>query len=208
MLERIELLESNPDLRDIRTIADRVKSGAIIIFPTDSIYALGCAMDNKKGIDRIIKLTGKKEKQTRMSLICDDIRMASLYTSQIPTHVFRVIKKGVPGPYTFILDSSHQLQKMFKTSKKEIGIRIPDNNILRSLISELSAPLMSTSLNTGDEILPYFIDPYEIEAHYRNDVDILVDGGLGAYEETTVIDCRDGDFEVLREGKGSLDIIP
>ena len=203
----VSLHQDNPNKRDLNILIGRLKKGDICIFPTDSIYAMGCLMSNKKGIDRIIKISGKKEKHAKLSLICKDIKMASQYTTHLSGPIFKMLKRTLPGPFTFILTSNSALQRMFKGNKKEIGIRIPDNNILMEILELLDEPLISTSLNTEDEIMPYYIDPLEIEEKYKYDVDFLVDGGLGDYVESTVVDCTGGTFEIVREGKGDIDLL-
>ena len=204
-MEGIFLHYDTPHTRDLDRIVDQLNQGAIIIFPTDTIYALGCKMSNKEGIDRIVKITGKKEKHAKLSLICSDISTASTFTANLDNAVFKMMKRCLPGHYTFILQSSTHLQRVVRSNRKEIGIRIPDNNILQSILAKLDEPLVSTSLNTGDQIQPYYIEPEQIMEEYQHHVDILVDGGLGDYEESTVIDCTSREFQILREGKGDID---
>ncbi len=203
-MERIFLHYDNPNKRDVAHIVNALKKGAIIIFPTDTIYALGCLMTNKKGIDRIIKVTGKKEKYAKLSLICGDISTASQYTANLDNNIFKVMKRLLPGPFTFILQSSTQFKRIVKAGRKELGIRIPNNQILQTILAELDEPLMSTSLKTEDEIQPYYIDPDEIYEEYKYQVDILVDGGLGDHTESTVVDYTNNQLVVVREGKGDV----
>lgn len=201
-MERIFLHYDNPNKRDVNHIVKKLKKGAIMIFPTDTIYALGCLMTNKKGVDRIIKVTGKKEKHAKLSMICPDISTASQYTANLDNNIFKVMKRVLPGPFTFILQSSTQFKRIVKAGRSELGIRIPNNKILQVILEELDEPLMSTSLKTEDEIQPYYIDPDEIYEEYQHQVDILVDGGPGDHTESTVIDYTDNQIIIVREGKG------
>jgi len=203
-MDRIILRPSNPDTRDIKMVAEKMNKGAVVIFPTDTVYAMGCIMTNKASIERIIKSTGKREKQSKMSLICKDIKTVADYTLPYTNHVFKTMKRYLPGPYTFILNANTFVTKYFKNNKKEIGIRIPDNKIVLELMQYLDAPIISTSLNNSD-VTEYFIDPNIIESEFEYKVDYLLDGGLGDGVGSTVLDCTSGDVEILREGKGEVD---
>jgi len=202
VMERIRLHTETPNRRDIQKIAEKVNKGAVIIFPTDTIYAMGCIMTAKPTIEKIAKILGKKEKQFKMSLICNDLKMVANYTLPYNNHIFKTMKRYLPGPYTFILNADNSVTKYFKNNKRDIGIRIPDNEITLTLLEYLDAPLISTSLNDNDE---YFIDPDEIENSFDHRVEILLDGGQGSTEESTVLDCRDNDIQVMRQGKGPVD---
>ncbi|HRO09163.1 MAG TPA: L-threonylcarbamoyladenylate synthase [Saprospiraceae bacterium] len=204
-MQRVLFHEKNPNKRDLKEVADQINKGAIVVFPTDTIYALGCLMTNKAGIDRIIKILKKKEKHAKMSIICPNISVISQYTTQIDNDVFKTMKRYLPGPYTFILKSNNYVQKFFKNSKEEIGVRIPDNAILEGLQEFLDGPLISTSLNIEDGSIKVFNDPDEIEEAFSHQIDILMDGGLGDLTESTVLDCTDSEITVLREGKGVID---
>jgi len=203
-MQRVIVRPNNPDARDIKMIAEKMNKGAIVIFPTDTVYALGCIMTNKSSIDRIIKVTGKKEKQAKLSLICKDIKTVADFTLPYSNHIFKSMKRYLPGPYTFILNANNFVTKYFKNNKKEIGIRIPDNKVVLELMEYLEAPIISTSLNNAD-VTEYFIDPEIIEDTYGQQVDYLVDGGLGEAVGSTVLDCTSGDIEVMRLGKGPVD---
>ena len=194
------------DHKDLRDIADAIKKGAIIIYPTDSVYALGCSLSNKKGVDRIIKVTGKKEKQSKLTLICKSIKEVSQFTLPFNNHVFKTMNRYLPGPYTFVLKADKSVRKYFDNSKSEIGIRIPSNDFLTELFKYLDEPLLSTSLNKeGDSVQGYYIDPEVIEEQFGSDVDILVNGGMGNYEVTTVLDCTEEEISILRQGVGIVD---
>lgn len=203
-MQRLILRPNNPDSRDLAMIASKMKEGAVIIFPTDTVYALGCLMTKKDSIDRIIKISGKKEKQARLSLICKDIKTVADYTLPYSNHIFKSMKRYLPGPFTFILKANNYVTKYFKNNKKEIGIRIPNNDIALGLLDHLDAPIISTSLN-NDEINEYFIDPNIIEETFEYKVDYLLDGGLGDEVGSTVLDCTDGDIVIIRQGKGEID---
>ena len=203
-MQRLILRPHNPDTRDLALIANKMKAGAVVIFPTDTVYALGCLMTKKDSIDRIIKVTGKREKQARLSLICKDIKTVADYTLPYSNHVFKTMKRYLPGPYTFILKANNFVTKYFKNNKKEIGIRIPDNKIVLELLELLDAPIISTSLNI-DEHGEYYADPDIIEDTFEYQVDYLLDGGLGDAVGSTVLDCTDDDIEVIRQGKGEVD---
>ncbi len=203
-MQRVILRPNNPDTRDIKRIAEAMNKGSVVIFPTDSVYAIGCVMTNKSSIDRILKITGKREKQSKLSLICKDIKTVADFTLPYSNHVFKSMKRYLPGPYTFILNANNYVTKFFKNNKKEIGIRIPDNKIVLELMEYLDAPIISTSMNNPD-VTEYFIDPEIIESTYEHQVDYLLDGGLGEAQGTTVLDCTSGDIEVVRLGKGEVD---
>ena len=203
-MQRLILRPHNPDTRDLKTVAQKMNSGSIIIFPTDTVYALGCLMTKKDSIERIIKITGKKEKQAKLSLICKDIKTVADYTLPYSNHIFKSMKRYLPGPYTFILNANNFVTKYFKNNKKEIGIRIPDNKIALELLHHLDAPIICTSLN-NDDVSEYFIDPDIIEETYEYQVDYLLDGGLGDAVGSTVLDCTSGDIDIVRLGKGEVD---
>lgn len=207
MIDIYRLHDTNPNKRDIARIADRLRMGEIFIFPTDTIYALGCIVGNKKGMERIIKITGKKAKQTSLSIICKDLSMVSDYTLPIDNRTFKALKRCLPGPFTFILAGNKEVQKYFKGAKKEIGIRIPDSQIIHAILEEIDQPIISTSLNKEDVIQPYFTDPEDISMHYQHTVDLMIDGGYGSYDESTVVDALDGSLEIIREGAGDINLL-
>jgi tRNA threonylcarbamoyl adenosine modification protein (Sua5/YciO/YrdC/YwlC family) len=203
-MKRIFLHESTPNKRTISEVADLINNGAIVIFPTDTIYALGCLMTNRAGIERICKVLDKKEKVAKMSLICPNISVVSQYTPQIENHIFREMKRYLPGPYTFILKSNNMVQKFFKNNKEEIGVRIPDHDVLNALNEYLDAPLISTSLNVDHPLVKVYIDPDDIAEDFEHSVDLLLDCGVGDFQESTVLDCSSGSMELVRQGKGLL----
>lgn len=198
-IEEYENIQYN-DLENITKILDK---GGIFIFPTDSVYSLGCKMNNKKGIARILKLTGKVEKKSNLSLFFSDMKSLSSYTQNYNNTIFRSVKNLIPGPYTFIFKASKEVTKRFENTKKEVGIRIPSQEVLQQIISSLDEPIISTSLNSGD-MKSYSNDPFELSNIYKNDVDLIIDNGPSDEGVTTVLDCTGDEIELIREGKGEI----
>lgn len=206
MLLRIN--DTNPDSKTLALIVNCLKNGGIVIYPTDTVYALGCDISNNKAVERICKLKNIKPEKSKFSFVCSDLSHLSEYTKPIPNHIFRVMKKALPGPYAFILEASSNVPKIIKQDRKTVGIRVPDNIICREIVNALGNPLISTSLHDNtDDVLEYFSDPEIIHQQYENAVDLVIDGGHGNIHASTVIDCSNGNFEVVREGLGSLDIL-
>jgi tRNA threonylcarbamoyl adenosine modification protein (Sua5/YciO/YrdC/YwlC family) len=204
-MDRIPLRTDNPNKRTLQQICARLDKGEIAIVPTDSIYAIACKLSHKKSIDRILAVTGKKEKKTKMSLLCGDISSVSDYTMPIPNHVFKTMKRYTPGPYTFILSANNTTQRFFKNSKEEIGVRIPSSNILQGLHEFLDEPLICTSLNMFNEEERLFRNPDDIVDVFEHHVDMLLDGGIGTDTESTVLDCTTAEIELIRQGIGEVD---
>lgn len=205
-------LRINPDkiqTEDIYRIVDVLQHNGVIIYPTDSVYALGCSLQNPKAIEKICLLKKSTPEKINLSIVCADLSQLSDYTKPLPNTVFRIMKKALPGPYTFILPASSYVPKLFlKQSKKTIGIRVPDNEICKEIVKILGCPLVSTSLhNPDDEMVDYYTDPDNLYEHYKNTVDAFVDGGYGNIYPTTVIDFSNDEAEVVREGLGSLDVL-
>ncbi|MDP1802749.1 MAG: L-threonylcarbamoyladenylate synthase [Bacteroidota bacterium] len=206
MLLRIN--DKNIPATTISQIVTCLKNGGIIIYPTDSVYALGCDITQQKAVERICKLKGIKPEKSNFSFVCSDLSHLSEFTKPIPNHIFRIMKKALPGPYTFILESNKNVPKLLKQNKDTIGIRVPDNLICKEIVEQLGNPIISTSLHdTSDDILEYFSDPEVIHNEYEDKVDIVVDGGFGNIYPSTVIDCSGEEIVVLREGLGSLDVL-
>lgn len=194
-----------PDLERVVTV---LKAGGIIIYPTDTVYALGCDITSNKAIERLCRLKGIKPEKSNFSFVCSDLSHLSEFTKPIPNHVFRVMKKALPGPFTFILEANNQVPKLLKQNKKTVGIRVPANEICRQIIKSLGNPIISTSLHdTSDDILEYFSDPEIIHRQYAEMVDLVIDGGHGNIYPSTVIDCSQGDMQVTRQGMGSLEVL-
>lgn len=201
----IEINKNNIDNRLIEDVVKALKSGEIIIYPTDSVYAIGCDLTNKEGLEKLAKFKGVKLKDANFSIICDDLSQVSEYVKHLPQPTFRIMKKALPGPFTFILNASTDVSKLFNTKRTELGIRIPDNNIVREIVAALGNPLATTSLyNENDTLMEYFIDPYKIFEQFDEVVDTIIDGGPGEIEASTVIDCTGDEPVVVREGAGKI----
>ncbi|NVJ87879.1 MAG: threonylcarbamoyl-AMP synthase [Flavobacteriaceae bacterium] len=206
MAEFVKIYNENPNPKEIKKVVNILKSGGLVIYPTDTVYGLGCDIMNAKALEKIAKIKGIKIEKAKLSFICNDLSHLSDYVKQIDTPTFKILKRALPGPYTFILPGSNNLPKIFK-KKKTVGIRIPDNNIIRILVEELGNPIVSTSIRDDDDILEYTTDPELIFEKWNNLVDVVVDGGYGSNEGSTIVDLTEGFPEVIREGKGSLDIL-
>ncbi len=203
-MKYIKLEEYNTlQFQDLRSIVKILKDGGIFVFPTDSVYSMGCLMSNKQGIQRILKLTGKIEKKSSMSLIFPDLKSLSDYTLNYNNTIYRSVKSLTPGPFTFIFRASKLVTKSFENSKKEVGIRIPDNDTLMQILKELNEPIISTSLNTG-ELEEDYNDPYVLSQKYEKDLELVIDQGPSESAVTTVLDCTGEDIELIRQGKGQL----
>lgn len=202
----LKIYPDNPNSKAIDQVVQVLKRGGLIIYPTDTIYGLGCDITNQKAIEAICRLRGIKPEKANFSFICYDLSHIADYTKSIDNTIFRVIKKALPGPFTFIFNASHQVPKLLSSNKKTVGIRVPDNSIAREIVRVLGNPIVSTSIRDEDEIVEYATDPELIYEKYRDKVDIVIDGGYGGNIASTVVDCTSGDFEVLREGKGDLDL--
>lgn len=206
MAEFIKLYEENPNPRQIEKIGNVLRKGGLVIYPTDTVYGLGCDITNSKALQRIARIKGVKLEKANWSFVCADLSNLSDYVRQIDASTFKVLKRALPGPYTFILPGNNNLPKDFK-KKKTVGIRVPDNNIARALVTELGNPIVSTSIHDEDDILEYTTDPELIFEKWQNLVDVVIDGGYGDNVASTVIDLSEGVPKVIREGKGSLDIL-
>ena len=201
----------NPDKIDFNQLEKVVailKAGGIIIYPTDSVYALGCDMMNQKAVERLCRLKNIKPEKSTFSFICSDLSLLSQFARPIPNSIFRIIKKALPGPYTFILEASSQVPKLLKQSRKTVGIRVPDNAICKELVTALGNPIISTSLNNlDDEMIDYFTDPENIYQQYKDQVDAIIEGGHGNIYPTTVINVSNDEVEVIREGLGDISVL-
>ncbi len=205
MAEFIKLYEENPNPREIERVIRVLKNGGLIIYPTDTVYGLGCDITNNKALERIAKIKGVKIEKANLSFICHDLSNLSDYVKQIDTSTFKVLKRALPGPYTFILPGAKTLPNVFK-KKKTVGIRVPNNNIALEIVKQLGNPIISTSIRDEDEILEYTTDPELILEKWNNLVDLVIDGGYGDNEASTVIDFSGDEPEIVREGKGNLEI--
>ncbi|GJM62089.1 MULTISPECIES: L-threonylcarbamoyladenylate synthase [Persicobacter] len=205
--ELIRLYPENPEPRKIIQIAEALRDGAVIIYPTDTVYGIGCDIMNAKAVDRVCRIKGVKTNKAQLSFICYDISDIAQYTRSIPTPVFKVLKKALPGPYTFLFPASTQVPKIISAKKKMVGIRIPDNNIPRDIVRELGNPIVTTSIRDEDEVIEYTTDPELIYEKFGNLVDIIIDGGYGNNVASTILDTSSGSIEVVREGLGDISIL-
>ncbi|MFP5080997.1 L-threonylcarbamoyladenylate synthase [Pedobacter sp. JCM 36344] len=201
----IKIYPENPNPKAIEQVVEVLKKGGIIIYPTDTVYGMGCDITNQKAIERICKLRGIKPEKSNFSFICSDLRHISDYIKPIDNTVFRVLKKALPGPFTFIFNASNNVPKLLSSNKKTVGIRVPDNAIAKEIVLQLGNPILSTSIHDDDEVIEYSTDPELIHEKYIDKVDLIVDGGYGDNEPSTVVDCTSGDFEIIRQGKGDLE---
>lgn len=200
----IKLYNENPDPRAIRRIVDILRDGGIIIYPTDTVYGLGCDITNSRAVEEVARIKGVKVEKNNFSFICSDFSHLSDYTKPIPNAVFKLLKKNMPGPFTFILEANNNVPRYFKGKKKTVGIRIPDNNIIREIVNELGNPILSTSIHDEDEILEYTTDPELIYEKYQDIADVVIDGGYGELTPSTIVDCSMDTIEIIRQGKGQL----
>lgn len=205
MADFFRIYEENPNSREIEKVVAVLKRGGIIIYPTDTVYGLGCDITNIKALERIAKIKGVKLEKANFSFICHDLSNLSDYIKQIDTSVFKILKRALPGPYTFILPGSKSLPNPFK-KRKTVGIRVPNNNIALEIVKLLGNPIISTSIRDDDEVIEYTTDPELILEKWDNLVDLVIDGGYGDNEPSTVIDLSEGEPIIVREGKGSLEI--
>jgi tRNA threonylcarbamoyl adenosine modification protein (Sua5/YciO/YrdC/YwlC family) len=203
----IRLYEENPNEKILEQIVDVLKKGGIIIYPTDTVYGLGCDITNQKAIERIAKLRGIKPEKANFSFICYDLSHISDYIKPIDNTIFRILKKALPGAFTFIFNANNNVPKLLYSNKKTVGIRVPDNNIARQIVKKLGNPILSSSIHDEDEIIEYTTDPELIFEKYQDKVDLVIDGGYGHNIPSTVIDCTSGELEVIRYGKGNIDDI-
>ena len=206
MSQFIKIYEDKPNEAAIKKVVEVLRNGGLIIYPTDTVYGLGCDITNTKALERIAKIKGIKLEKSNFSFVCSDLSNISDYVKQIDTATFKILKRALPGPYTFILPGNNDLPKEFR-KKKTVGIRVPDNNIVIEIVKQLGNPIVSTSIHDDDEVLEYSTDPELIFEKWQNLVDLVIDGGYGDNIPSTIIDLSGFEPEVIREGKGTLDII-
>lgn len=202
----IRIHPDNPQQRNIDTVVDILRDGGVIIYPTDTIYGIGCDITNPKAIERVCRIKGVDPKKAQFSFVCSDLSHISDYTKSIDTPTFRLLKNSLPGPFTFILNASKQVPKLLQTKKSTVGIRVPDHNICRMLVDQLGNAIISTSLPTDGDV-EYYTDPEIMEDQFGKLVDAVIDGGPGNLLASTVIDCTSGDAVLLREGAGDWENI-
>jgi len=200
-----KIYPENPNEKSIEQIVDVLRKGGVIIYPTDTVYGMGCDIHNHKAIERICKIKGIKPEKSNFSFICYDLSHISDYTKPIDNETYRVLKKALPGPFTFIFNANKNVPKLLSSNKKTVGIRVPDNSIARAIVKSLGNPIISTSIRDDDEIIEYSTDPELIYEKYEELIDFMIDGGYGDNEPSTIVDCSSGEFEIIRQGKGILE---
>ena len=194
----------NPDKRKVKEVVNYLKSGGVIIYPTDTVYALGCDAFNKKALEKICRIKKVNVKKHNFSFVCYDLSQISKYTKHLSNPIYKLMKKVLPGPFTFILQANNNIPKFFKNKKREIGIRVPNNNIARTIVKELGSPIATTSIKDKDEVLEYSTDPELIHQYYINQVEIVIDGGYGDNIPSTIINCIENIPKIERQGKGEI----
>lgn len=200
----IKIYPENPNPREVSKVVKLLKDGALIVYPTDTVYAIGCDALNVRAVEKLCALKGVNPLKSNLSIVCFDLSDISEY-AQVSNRTFKLLKKNLPGPFTFILPTSSKLPKIYK-NRKEVGIRVPDNTIARVLVEELGNPILSMSVHDKDEMVEYSTDPELIHEKYGEDVAVVIDGGYGEDIPSTVVTCLDDEFEILRQGKGDLSI--
>lgn len=199
----IKIYPENPNPREIDKVIDVLRDGGLVIYPTDTVYAIGCDALNVRAVEKICQMKGINPQKSNLSIICYDLSNLSEY-AKVSNSAFKLMKKHLPGPFTFILPTSSELPKIYK-NRKEVGIRVPDNNIIRTLVKELGNPILTMSVHDDDDMIEYSTDPELIHEKYEDTVDIVIDGGYGGFEASTVVDCTTDYFEIIRQGKGVLE---
>ncbi len=199
----IKIYPQNPNPREISRVVGVLRNGGIIIYPTDTVYGLGCDITNQKAVEKIIRLKGLKSKEAHFSFICSDLSHIADF-ARVSNPTFKLMKKNLPGPFTFILPGMNKVPDYFISKRKTVGIRIPDNSIPIEIVKELGNPIMTTSIKDDDEVVEYTTDPELIHERYQDIVDIVIDGGYGDNVPSTVVDCTTDEPEIVREGKGVL----
>lgn len=206
MAQFIKIYEDKPNEEAIAKVVKVLRNGGLVIYPTDTVYGLGCDITNTKALERVARIKGVKLEKANFSFICSDLSNLSDYVKQIDTATFKILKRALPGPYTFILPGNNSLPKEFK-KKTTVGIRVPDNNIVLEIVRQLGNPIVSTSIYDEDEVIEYTTDPELIFEKWQHLVDLVIDGGYGDNMASTIIDLSGDEPVVVREGKGSLDIL-
>ncbi len=202
----IKIYNENPNHKQIRRVVDLFEQGDIIIYPTDTVYAMGCDIKATKTIDRIATFKGLNPRNPDLSLIFHDMSQLSEYTIIRDNNIFKLLKRNLPGPFTFIVPANNQIPRMFKNKKKTVGIRIPDNNIVMEIVKELGRPIITTSIHDPDELIEYTTDPELIYEKYGDFADAVIDGGSGHNEPSTIVDCTGEEIEIVRQGLGILEL--
>ncbi|MDX9929367.1 MAG: L-threonylcarbamoyladenylate synthase [Bacteroidales bacterium] len=202
----LKIYSENPNPRQIRKVVDILEQGGVIIYPTDTVYAMGCDINATRAIEKIARFKGLNPDNPDMSIIFHDMSQLASYTVVRDNNIFKLLKRNLPGPFTFIVKANSRIPGMFRNRKKTVGIRIPDNSIALELVRELGRPMMTTSIHDNDEIVEYTTDPELIYEKYRDFADIVVDGGFGRNEPSTVVDCTGEEPVIVRQGLGNLEL--
>lgn len=202
----LRIYNDNPNPKHIRQVVDLLESGGILIYPTDTVYAMGCDINATKSIEKIARFKGLNPKNPELSLIFHDMSQLSEYTIIRDNTLFKLLKRNLPGPFTFIVQANSQIPKLFRNKKKTVGIRIPDNNIVLEIVRELGRPIITTSIHDQDEVIEYTTDPELIHEKFRDFADAVIDGGYGSNEASTVVDCTGDEPEIVRQGPGILEL--
>jgi len=206
MAKFIKIYDENPNPKEIDKVVAALRQGGLVIYPTDTVYGLGCDITNNKALEKIARIKNVKLAKANFSFVCNDLSHMSDYVKQISTSTYKILKRALPGAYTFILPGNNNLPKAFK-NKKTVGIRVPDNTIIREIVKQLGNPIVSTSIHDDDDVIEYTTDPELIFEKWQDKVDIVIDGGYGDNEPSTVIDLSTDEIEIIREGKGNLNIL-
>jgi len=201
----LRIYPDNPAPRHIKMVIETLEKGGLVIFPTDTIYGLGCSIHQSRAVDKIAQIKGIKKEKANFSVIFNSLSMLSEFTKPLENTIFRLIRRNLPGPFTFILNANNNIPKIFQSKKKTVGIRIPDDPIISLIVEELGHPLLTTSIRDEDEVVEYTTDPGLIYEKYKDVVDIVIDAGYGGNEPSTIVDCTSGEAEVIRQGKGILE---
>lgn len=196
---------NKPNYDEIAKVVNCLRDGGVVIYPTDTVYGIGCDINKQRAVERVCKIKGIDPEKANFSFICSDLSHLSDFTKPINTATYKVMKKALPGPFTFILEANNNVPKIFRSKKKTVGIRIPDNIICLEIVKQLGNPIMTTSVHDDDEIVEYTTDPELIYEKYKDQVDIVIAGGYGNNQASTIVDCTNGDFAILRQGLGVLE---
>ena len=202
----LHIHQDNPDYRKIKMVVECLKNGGVIIYPTDTVYAFGCDVYNKRAMERLCRIKGVDIKKHNLSFVCYDLSHISDFSRKLENSTYKLMKKALPGPYTFILNANSSIPKLFKNKKREVGIRIPNNNIPREIVKELGNPIVSTSVKDDDMVIEYSTDPELIHEYFKKHVDLVISGGYGESTPSTIVKCTNSIPEILRKGKGDTNL--
>tara|TARA_B110000881_G_scaffold211379_1_gene219805 strand:- start:938 stop:1552 length:615 start_codon:yes stop_codon:yes gene_type:complete len=200
----LKIHPDNPNSREIKKVIECLKDGGVIVYPSDTVYGIGCDIFNKKAVERIAKIKGINIKKNNFSFICSDLSHISDFTKPIDNSTYKLMKRNLPGPFTFIVNANNSIPKLFKINKKTIGIRVPNHNIPLEIVLQLGNPIITTSVKEDDEILEHSTNPELIYEKLKHLVDIVIDGGFTGIQPSTIVDCTGNDFEIIRQAKGKL----